>query len=163
SRKKRTTRAPASRSRSRSGASPPSTKSGARSPRVPSCAACTARPRTSNSPRDGTARTSTLVPRGAPAMRLSIRSAGTASTTSPNFTEVFSGAATIAKGADAIFEDQPQSLADADRLRYEGLVQQLKEKAANLQAAAEQQQAFQARRTFSQLTASCVKCHSQFA
>lgn len=80
----------------------------------------------------------------------------------PAFTEVFSGAATIVKGADAILEDEPATLADADRLRYEGLVSQLKERAANLQAAAEQQQVHQARRSFSQLTASCVKCHSQF-
>jgi hypothetical protein len=80
----------------------------------------------------------------------------------PNYGEVFSGATDVAKGAEDILGDEPTSLAEADRLRYEGLVSALKEKAANLQAAAEQQQAFQARRSFSQLTATCVKCHGQF-
>ena len=80
----------------------------------------------------------------------------------PNFTEVFAGAGKLAKGADDILKDQPASLTDEDRVRYEGLVAQLKQRAADLQAAAEQQQAFQAKRSFTQLTASCVRCHSQF-
>jgi hypothetical protein len=80
----------------------------------------------------------------------------------PNFNEVFAGAGKIARGADEIMADEPGSLGDEDRMRYEGFVAQLKQKAADLQAAAEQQQAFQARRAFSQLTASCVKCHNQF-
>lgn len=80
----------------------------------------------------------------------------------PSFTEVFAGAGRLAKGADEILRDTPATLTDEERLRYEGLVAQLKQKAADLQAAAEQQQAQQARRAFLKLTASCVQCHEQF-
>jgi hypothetical protein len=80
----------------------------------------------------------------------------------PNFPDVFAGAEKIAKGADAILEDVPATLTDEQRQRFEGFVAQLKQKAADLQAAAEQQQIAPARRSHFQLKSSCVKCHDQF-
>jgi hypothetical protein len=80
----------------------------------------------------------------------------------PNFSAVFEGASQLARGADVILEDRPENLTDQERLQYEGLVAQLKEKAADLQAAAEHQKTDLARRSFAQATSSCVTCHVTF-
>jgi hypothetical protein len=80
----------------------------------------------------------------------------------PNFPVVADGAAKMAAGADAILKDAPASLKDEDRLRYEGLVAQMKERATGLKAAADSKESFKSKRAYQQVTTTCVKCHSQF-
>ena len=56
----------------------------------------------------------------------------------------------------------PASLRDEDKLRYEGLIAQLRDRATVLREAAAAGEKLKVSRSFQQLTASCVKCHNQF-
>jgi hypothetical protein len=75
---------------------------------------------------------------------------------------VASGTAQVRAGADGIIDDAPPTLADEDRVRFEGMVAQLRDRAADLEAAAAARDAHAALDRFQQLTTSCVKCHVQF-
>lgn len=80
----------------------------------------------------------------------------------PDFAAASAGAEKVKTGADDILKDAPATIKDEDRLRYEGLVAQLKERADGLAQASAAKDRMKASRSFQQLTASCVKCHTQF-
>jgi hypothetical protein len=79
-----------------------------------------------------------------------------------DFAAVATATAEIGAGADAVLDDAPATLADEDRVRYEGMVAQLRDRAADLEAAAGARSAHDAIDRFQRLTTSCVKCHKAF-
>jgi hypothetical protein len=88
--------------------------------------------------------------------------AALASKTPPDLAAVAADASRISGGADALYGDEPAWLADEDRVRYEGMVAQLRDRAAALQSAAEAGDVSRARERCYEVNASCVKCHGQF-
>jgi hypothetical protein len=80
----------------------------------------------------------------------------------PDYPRIAAAASRVAEDASGILEDAPASLRDEDRLRYEGLIAQLRERAVVLREAATAEEKLRVSRSFQQLTASCVKCHNQF-
>lgn len=87
---------------------------------------------------------------------------GGAPASEPAYAEALAGATEIATGADLILESAPETLAGPDRLKFEGMVASLKERAAALQKSAEERQAVSARRAFAKVQESCTKCHAEF-
>ena len=79
-----------------------------------------------------------------------------------DFASIAANAQKIQDGADAILEDAPATLKDEDRVRYEGLKAQLKERAAALKTAADAKDKNGTNRSYLQLSRSCNQCHSQF-
>ncbi|MFC1705283.1 hypothetical protein ACFL59_00490 [Planctomycetota bacterium] len=80
----------------------------------------------------------------------------------PDLTLVYSGAGALHAGADRILLDRPQSVRRSERIQYEGLVLKLKRKAQALREAATRRSPLRCRRSFQQVLASCVRCHTLF-
>jgi len=94
---------------------------------------------------------------------ISVARQGGADGTAPiDYAGIAANAQKIADGAEAIQEDAPATLKDEDRVRYEGLKAQLKERAAALKVAADAQDKNGSNRSYLQLSSSCVRCHQQF-
>ncbi len=88
--------------------------------------------------------------------------AGGEATKEPDWAAAQAAAEKLDARADEVLKDMPASIKDEDRLRFEGLVAQLKERAKGIAQAAAAKDKLKASRTFQQLTASWVKCHTQF-
>jgi hypothetical protein len=92
----------------------------------------------------------------------SARQGGADGTQPVDFGAISGAAQKIQDGAGEILNDAPGTLRDEDRVRYEGLIAQVKERAADLKLAAEARDKSRTDRSFLQLQSSCVRCHHQF-